>query len=398
MTGSGTTPVAAQSSQIEAIPTTIRTLLSDRASAWKSHDAGLLAKTMERGGYADAQLKSLANAKDIDFVVYDFHATTSTSGDIASNRVRRQYKGMEVRAYQVVEGSQIAGIESQPYVENSFMTFVRKQADTADPYEGWRTASESDFEVLGLYSTVRLWDEAPVEVATSAHFALLSHPDIRDKVANVLGQAEKGYAAATKFWPRRIDSKFVIIVASTGAELGRIIHATVDLSKFVAFAAGSLQDADGYVPAGARVYLQLSRFDAYEELQRVEILAHELIHAITRPVAGPFIPTWVEEGLANLGADGRVGAIRKGPSPGDFPPDDNFFVGPTSDIVRTYARSQLAIQVLDAKFGREATARFYESLGAARIVPGTSAYHVDQSINSVGWSKQAWLEAWRSKL
>jgi hypothetical protein len=113
------------------------------------------------------------------------------------------------------------------------------------------------------------------------------------------------------------------------------------------------------------------------------------------------IPTWVEEGLANLGGGSgrRASLASAGPTPGTFPSNDRFTTGPVQGIQAVYDQAQVAISTLDEEYGRSEVAGFYTELGSRRVVPGTDEYHVRDAIaKSAGWSYDAWVDAWRKRL
>jgi hypothetical protein len=64
-----------------------------------------------------------------------------------------------------------------------------------------------------------------------------------------------------------------------------------------------------------------------------------------------------------------------------------------------YDKAQLAIDVLDDKFGRAGLVKFYEELGSRRVVAGTEEYHIREALRtSVGWSYDEWVAAWALRL
>jgi len=386
---------------VAQVPNGVVALLEDRGRAWQTRDRALLEATMAPGAFAQRELRSFDNAAEVRFSTYRVSALTRFSGDIAWPRVRELYPGSEVSAFHVVEETAVSGVERLPYAESGFYTFVRAGADGGDRYEGWRLASDTDFEALGGFSPVPLWAGGPVRAVTSRNFVLLAHPDRVEQVRGVVQLAEQAYEEAKRFWPRPAGDRYVIVVPSTSAELGRMIQATIDLDKFVAFAGRTHRYEGDFPPAGVRVFINLERFARYDAAAQRGIMAHELIHAITTPASGPFVPVWVEEGLAMHGSEPESGvrAARGGRTPEEFPTSDLFYVGSVGDIVRTYARSQVAFEVLDAQRGRDSMARFYEQLGATRFSAGTSEYHVRRVVEgALGWSVEEWTKAWRDRL
>lgn len=383
--------------EIEDVPAAIEQLLADYARAWREKDATLLTSTLTPV-MAERETKSLANASEVQFTTFEVSASTQYSGNLASPRVRARHPGREVRTYEIEERSQIA-FETDVYEEPGAFTFVRDPAGGA--YDGWRLAGKGDLDVLGFFSPLHMWDIAPVKVLTSKRFVVLTFADSAEALRPVLDIAERAYDEDAKFWPKPLTDRFVLIVPTTTEQLRRIMHETVALEKFVAFvAAGSDRDT-GWTPTGPRVFVHLDHLKNYHRAPQLEILAHELIHAVTRKVAGPNVPAWVEEGLANFGggSGGRPLRIPPGTASDAFPSDDQFFAGPVGDIQTVYDKAQIAIQVLDERFGRDGVVRFYEELGSRRVVAGTEEYHVRDAIRrSVGWSYDDWVAAWRERL
>ncbi|HYZ92382.1 MAG TPA: hypothetical protein VFA34_08305 [Actinomycetota bacterium] len=384
---------------IVEIPDGIGTLLGDYGRAFQQKNRDLLARTLAPA-LAEKELRAFDNARDVPFKDFRVEPSTQFSGNLAYHRVRAQYPGQEVMTFQVTEKTAL-DIESLAYEEDGAYTFVRDGPASGDPYDGWRLTSKSDLDVIAFFSPYHLWDAGPVSVLRSDHFVLLTHPEVVDEMRPAIDLAERAYAKATSFWPRQVNERYVVLVPASTKELGDMMHTTLDLGKFVAFVSGGADQENGWVPTGPRVFIHLSHLRNYSPEGTLEILAHELIHAITRPASGPHIPVWVEEGLANFGGGegGRPSHAGDPPLPTEFPSDDRFATGPVNDIVRMYDQSQVAIQVLDDKFGREALARFYEALGSARVVAGNDDYHVRKAItDTLDWTEEQWIAAWRERL
>jgi hypothetical protein len=388
---------ALEEPRIEDVPAPIEQLLDDYSRAWVLKDAALFGSTLD-DRIAPSEKKAFANAKDVPFSAFDINPTTQYSGDLASPRIRALYKGRDVATYHVIERSRI-GSETGTYESDGAFTFTRGAHGGA--YDGWRLTSKSDLDVLGFFSPYHLWDAEKVSVLRGEHFIVLTHPGSVKAINPSLAIAEKAYAHDDEFWPGSLADRFVVIVPSTTDELARIMHETVDLNKFVAFVSGGADKSVGWVPTGPRVFVHLSHLTRYREVSQIEILAHELIHAITRKSSGPKVPTWIEEGIANLGGGngGRPVRATEGPVPDEFPTDERFITGSLSNIQIAYDQGQVAVEVLDAEFGREGLVRFYENLGSKRVVPGTEEYWVRRAVEeSTDWSYADWVAAWRARL
>lgn len=385
--------------EIEEVPAPIVRLLEDYGRAFEAKDRALLDGTLSPLLKVTA-LRAFDNAKDVPFRSVEVAAETQYSGNLAYRRVRERYPGKEVLTYQVTEASML-DIESVAYEEDGAFTFVRDAPQSGDRYDGWRLSSTSDLDVIGFFSPYHLWDTAPVSVLRSEHFVLLTHPEVVEEMRPILDVAERAYAKATDWWPRPVNERYVIIVPTTTEELGKLFHATIDLEKFVAFVAAGSDQAQTWRPTGPRMYIHLSHLRNYDEGGQLEILAHELLHAITRPISGPNIPVWIEEGLANAGGGrgARPSLAGEGDPPAEFPTDEQFVKGAVRQIMIRYDQAQVAIETLIDTFDQEALARFYERLGSARSVPGTEEYHVRRAVeDALDWTEAEWLAAWRARL
>ena len=383
-----------ETAEIETVPGGIKQTLTNYSRAFSSYDEDLLRKSVTEQ-MLPSELAALRNIEDLTFDEFTIATSTQYSGDLAVKRIRSLYPGREVATYHVIERTKIAG-ESNTFEEDGIYTFTRERDS-----DEWRLASKKDLDVLGAFSPVHLWDGGPVAKLVSTHFTLLTHPESLDEMRPVIDIAERAYAKVDEFWPRPMARNFVIIAPSTTEELGNILHETVDIENFVAFVVAGVNRERGWSPTGPRVMVHLSHLRRYGADAQLEILAHELVHAVTRPIAGPKIPLFVEEGLANVGGGegGRPPSSFRGPAPDDFPTDEGFSIGPVAQIQNVYDRSQLAVQALVDALGVESATRFYETLGRKRVVPGVDEYHVRVAIDeATDWSYEEWLEAWRAKL
>jgi hypothetical protein len=389
---------AAGDKQIETPPSGITALLRDYSRAWLTHDQALLGRTLAPGAMRGRQMTSLHNAAEVPFRVYDVAAETHYSGNLASLRVRNLYPHKEVAAYEVTIRTAF-DIEDKPSVGDGAFTFIRDEANGSDAYDGWRLVSDSDMDVLAFFTSSYLWDDGPVTILRSPHFLVLAHPDVAKSLGDVTSVSEEALARALRFWPQPVRAKYAMIIPTTTDELSGIVHDTADIADFVAFVASGIDETVGWEPGAPRIYVHLDHFRKYNRVGQVGILAHEFNHAITRPVTGPHISTWIDEGMANVSGGLPAYNAKGGTLPTAFPTDDEFVTGSLDDIVRNYDQAQVAIQVLINAKGRPALARFYEKLGSERIVPGTDKYYLSQIVRqTLGWTLDQWVAEWRKAL
>lgn len=315
--------------------------------------------------------------------------------DLATDRVRARHD-RPVQVVYVVEEHALTGFDDTgPAAEDLFLTVV----ETPD---GWRIAGDRDAEPLGLVSVDHLWDHGPVTATVDGPLLALHHPGTVE-VAAVLADARVALEQTRDRWPLSWPGRVPIVVPRDQDELGELLHVTFDLSNFIAFATATpVTVPGGYRLSGSRVVLNPERFFDRTTATRRSILVHELLHVATRPVAGPMVPSWLEEGVAQalgeqrsttgtrlleaLLADGR-----------ELPADGEFTVGGRDRIFLSYQLSWSFVEHLRRRFGRDAVARFYAEVGRGGVTgAGTEAWNVDRAAREVlDEPLEVLVERWR---
>jgi hypothetical protein len=124
-------------------------------------------------------------------------------------------------------------------------------------------------------------------------------------------------------------------------------------------------------------------------------------------VSGPFVPAFVEEGIAEyVRHEGNAGGLEfleseaaSGRFDGRLPEDYQFTVGAGIDIFRSYQESYSAVRFFIRRWGLRAFTRFYRLLGRQRIGPGTAEYHVDRALRvTIGLDMDEFERAWASSI
>jgi hypothetical protein len=302
--------------------------------------------------------------------------------DLATERLRASYD-RPVQVVYVVEEHALDGFDaSGPAAEDLFLTVV----ETA---EGWRIAGDRDAEPLGLVSVDHLWDHGPVVATVSGPVTALHHPDSGD-VTTLLAEARRALTQAAARWPLAWSERVPILVPRDEDELAELLHVTFDLTNFIAFATatpvGELGELD---LTGARVVINPARFLSRTSATRELILVHELLHVATRPVSGPMMPAWLDEGVAQALGERRsttgtrlLDALVDGSV--TLPTDGQFTVGGRDRIFLSYQLAWSFVDHLMDRFGTEPVARFYAAAGqGAEGQAGTEAWHVDRAAREV---------------
>jgi hypothetical protein len=315
--------------------------------------------------------------------------------DLATDQIRRAY-GTDVQVVYVVEELQLEGFDERPAAEDLFLTLV------ADP-TGWRAASDRDAERHGLVSVDHLWDHGPVVATTVGPVMALHHPD-GPPVGPLLEEASAGLAEARERWPLAWPERVPIIVPRDEDELAELLHVTFDLSNFIAFATStSIGHLDTYELTGSRIVLNPGRFLDRDSATRQRILVHELMHVATRPVSGPMLPSWLDEGIAQaLGEQQSTTGTRLldalATADVRLPTDGEFVVGGRDRIFLSYQLAWSFVEHLRATYGSDAVAAFYAAAGRGAVgQPGTEEYHVDRAAREAFGAPLADLiETWRA--
>ncbi|MGH2739152.1 MAG: hypothetical protein ACRDH6_01500 [Actinomycetota bacterium] len=316
--------------------------------------------------------------------------------ELTTNREVKEYGAEAAPAvYHVEERYQIAGFDPRPTVADLFLTFVR----TGD---GWRIAADDDLEDAALLSERPLWSFGPIVTKRSRHFLFVSHPDLATAADSVLSAAEQALELADARWPLPWRRRVVVFAPSTSEELISVIQAAFDPSAFVAFAVASTDRSDGWRLVGPRIVVHWPNFAGHSQASRISILTHELAHIAARQLAGPFTPTFVDEGVAewvrgvrSLGA--LPALVHVGAFDRQLPQDFEFYIGSLTEITTIYDEASSAIGYAVDRFGIDAVADFYRRLGRARLAPGTWRYHVDRAMRSVlGISFSVFERQWAS--
>ncbi|MEA2486094.1 MAG: hypothetical protein QOD46_1205, partial [Actinomycetota bacterium] len=365
-------------------------MLNARSAAVLSGNKRAFMSTVAPGSpsFTRRQARWFSAISKVPLQSYQLTAAWSRLGDLTRSRDRLAYPGADTVALPVTEERlRIQGFDDVPVEDDVFYTFVERNGR-------WLVASDTDLDSLGMKSTRQLWDFGPVSIQRSPHFLLLTHPcrapiGCAHLPSGMLDLAEKALARVDKYWPLPWRHRIVIAAPSTAAELKRILQATFDVNKFVAFAYSSEDIEHGLRFIGRRIILNWRTIANRTSDSVLTILSHELTHVATRNSAGPQIPNFVEEGIAeyvgyNAAAsslsflDSVVGA---GGFDGKLPHDYQFTTGSGRDIYLSYQKGESAVRFFIDRWGMARFVRFYRRLGRQRVVIGTPMFHLDRALH-----------------
>lgn len=374
-------PALAQASP-PSIEVALQRVLDSRVAALMSGDRQAFLATADQPT-REAQGARFDGARSVGFSEYSLRLRYDLSGDLSTAAVRARYAPARAVVVQVDVRTRFGPYEDRPALSGDVVTFVEREG-------AWKVASDSDLEPVGLLSTRELWDLGPVVRNTSSRVMVLSHPDFSDQARAVVPVIEaaiaREQAGLDLAWPGQV----VVIIPSSGAELGRLLQSTVDLDNFVGFAYwGADRDGPtGFDIAAPRVVLNPDTFFAFGDLGE-DILTHELVHVATRGKAGPAVSSWLDEGLADFVA---TGAGTAGPPPDAAVPEDwRFGTGGGAAIRDAYGRSRSFVSFL-ARQGPGISA-YYQAVGATAGMPGSRERLQDDAARRVFGASLSDLQA-----
>lgn len=371
----------------------VQALLDARAKAVLAGDEKAFFATVDPEAPAEfrqAQARQFAGLDALPLASYRLEARVEDSGDLSAAAPTRGADEVflpETRQYLRFEG-----YDERDGLDHHWLTYVRRG-------DRWYVAATGDVADLGLDTAPGLWELGPVRLTSTAHFLLISHPEQEARAAAIGGLAEEALTLLRARWPVPWTERLPIILPASTAELQQLLQTTLDLDKFVAFVGYGSRRDDGYATTAPRMYIQDQNLGRYGRAFQLETLVHELVHAASASRAGPFIPAWVHEGVADWVALGRPAAEHKpAGSDGRLPRDDEFSSGSQSSIIVAYREARSAISHLAATAGSGVPAGFFEAAGAPSVAAGSRQHLTDLALQrSAGITLGAFEQGWAGR-
>lgn len=344
-------------------------VLDAREAAVRSGDRGAFLATVDPSApaaFREAQGRLFDGLRSLPLEKYELEARVFDSGDLSR-------RGPGSFLPETRQRMRLTGYDAVDAVDSLWLTFVQRGS-------AWFVAADDELSAVGLDTARGLWDYGPVVASTTEHFLLLSHPSEVDRVRVLGALAERAVATLDPRWPLAWPKRIPLVLPGSIEELAGILQSTIDLTKFVAFVSyGSLRDA-GYETTAPRVYIQDQNLGKHSERFQVETLVHELAHAAMAVGAGPFVPAWVHEGVADWVATGQSLTERDRGGDRRMPRDFEFSTGSQASIIRSYTSSRQTMSTLASAKGKGAPTSLFADLGAVRVATGSVDYQVDAAL------------------
>jgi hypothetical protein len=351
-------------------------VLDVRVNALRDGDRGAWLSTLDPqapGAFKEAQGRLFDGLRQVPLESYSLEVRTRDTGDLGG-RFRARYGGARTFLPETRQRHRIRGYDDRDAADSLWLTFVERDGR-------WYIGGDTDLSPLGLDTTRGLWDFGPVQVLPGEHIVVLHHPAQAERARALLDVTEEAVRVLSGRWDLPWSQKIPLILPGSVDELEEILQSTIDLDKFVAFVAYSPVRDEGYDVTAPRIYIQDRNLGRYNRQFQVETLVHELAHAAAVPHAGPHIPIWVHEGLADWVATGRATNERRpGGSDGRLPRDYEFTTGSQESIVRAYGEARSAISRLAGAKGVGTPTALLKAAGEPRSAPGNADHHIDAAL------------------
>jgi hypothetical protein len=356
----------------------LRAVLKARADAQSAKDRAGYAATIDPeapAAFRDAQLRAFDGLASLPVARVNY-VIEADEVDLTRGVDPKEYGGAPVSLVPTTRSLRFT-YDARSSSDAMFWTFVKRGGK-------WYIGGDDDVADLGLETTVSLWDTGPVVVEQSDHLQLIAHPDQQARAHELLGIGEAAMTRLAPNWHLDWSQHLVGFLPSTPNELGDLIQASVDVTKYVAFVAYGY-DSETLEATVPRLYVQDRNLSRYSAAGQTETLVHELTHAAGSAYASTFIPAWVHEGLADWVAGGPTNPFPRGSGAGKHAPrDDEFGAGTQGQIIQAYRDARSLMATLSHVVGPQAPYDFFVALGKEQVRPGAQSYVVDQELTHTG--------------
>ncbi len=356
----------------------VREVLSERVAAVRNGDREAFLATVDPGASEEFKARQAAlfdGLRTVPLSSYKLELRTDEVPDLAVGLGDR-YTADEVFLPAVEARYRIEGVDAVDALDGFFYTFLRREGR-------WRIVSDTDVEDIGLPSARNLWDFGPVARVASPHFTVVFAPADRQRAETLLDLAEQARDRLAAGFDRPLPDQILLVLPHSLDQLAEMLQSTFDLTNFVAFAAVSVDRDESWESTAPRVFIQDVNLARSRRSFQLETLHHEFVHVAAFPLAGPFVPAWVHEGVADWLAKGRGEPAAVSGSDEVLPEDFEFTTGGLDAIVSAYQESTSAMAFLAQAKGPDAPLDLLVEAGEARISPGTTDYHVDTALRSL---------------
>ena len=376
----------------------IKEVLTERARAVREVDRRAFLATVDpkSGAFRKQQSRVFRRLTSLPLANYAL-TMTSDERDLAKPRHVRRYEAAEdVFIPHVEERYRIKGIDDADFLDDLYFTFVLRN-------DSWLIAADDDLRG-GPATDRNPWDFGPLTTTRSEHFLVVQHPCREPGCVEVdesfLDLAETALTRVEQHWLEPWNKRVVVFVTSTPAELSTILDVDFDVGRFVAFSYAPNRTR-GYSPA--RIVVSRVGLSERSAESLLVVLAHELTHVATRRPSGPDIPLWVEEGLAewvsrtsNDGSDLYFSdRLATGAVTPHLPKDRDFRSGRDDPLFVHYQSSRSAVRYFIERYGYKRFVSFYKALGDSHEQRGSTAKHIDQTMQgSIGLDLRQFEAQW----
>lgn len=299
-----------------------------------------------------------------------------------------EYEGaQETYLPRTTRSYRLADFDSVPQIDSWWYTYVKRDGR-------WYVGSDDDVADLGLRNDQSLWDFGSVSTTATPHFLVVSTPSKADRAQTVGDLAEQALSRVDANWSLPWSQRVPIIIPGNASQAAELLQTDVDVNNFVAFASYTpVRTGTSYSITAPRIFTQEDQLARQSPERQIDNLAHELTHVAAASSAGPFTPIWLQEGTAEFVRLNSPTDYAKVAGATELPNNPAFSSG--DSINDAYRNSASAVAYVARTYGPRSPETLFQSIGKARVVPGTPSYNVNAAtIEALGVDIKTVQDRW----
>lgn len=370
----------------------VQGLLYDRTAAIVAKDRSAYERTIDPEASREFRNQEMRRFEgltslpitDLLFQVEESRGDLSQGLDLGS-----QYDGsQETYLPETLRSYRMTDFDAVPEVDSWWYTYVKRDGR-------WYVAADDDVADLGLRNDQTLWDFGSVSTTATANFLVISTLQKADRARAVGDLAEQALTRVEANWSLPWSQRVPIIIPGNASQAAELLQTDVDVNNFVAFASYTpLRDGTSYSVSAPRIFTQEDQLARQSPERQIDNLAHELTHVAAATSSGPFTPIWLQEGTAEFVRLNSPTDYARTEGVTELPNNPAFSSGGES-LTSAYRNSASAVAYIARTYGPRSPETLFQSIGKARVVPGTPSYNVNAAtIEALGVDIKTVQDGW----
>ena len=373
----------------------VQAMLDARSQAVEARDVNAFMRTVDPNAtdeFKDSQRLAFGGLSKLPLARFELRAATN-SGEAPAKALglAEKYGADDARLVETEQSIRIDSYDDRPSIDKLHMSYVKRDGN-------WYVAATDDGVSIGLSSARNIWDMGSIDTLTSEHFLTVFRPDQRSRATALTAIAEQAMAKFQQRWPQPWSQRIPIIVPASPQEAASLLDTPADVAQFVAFVSYRTSREPQWTVGAPRMFAQEANLSVNSDESQQDTIVHELAHAATSSMTGPFTPQWLHEGLAEYVRLGKAADIAPGTTGKLELPPAQAFAGSGAELQNAYRDAASAVSFLASIKGSDAPLGVFEAIGSRRLVAGTPAFNTNDAFRSVtGISLDDFIAQWNAK-